>query len=50
MRPVLAGMDGLITVQTEWSIDDLFEAHEALDVKQEIEERAVEAAKNANRT
>lgn len=34
-RPVLAGHDTLVNVKYAWTIDDLFDAHEALDIQEE---------------
>ena len=36
-RPVEAGLCSLREVQEEWSMDDLLDAHELLDVKAEAE-------------
>lgn len=36
--PVMAGFDGLINVQEKWSINDLADAHEALEIKAEMEQ------------
>lgn len=44
MRPVLGGLDTLTNVHLYWSIDDLYDAHEALDIKAEIEQHAKESA------
>lgn len=38
----MAGLDTLTNVRDLWSIDDLLDAHEALDIKDEIERSAVE--------
>ena len=35
----MAGLDTLTNVKYHWTIDDLMDAHEALDIKQEAEER-----------
>jgi len=37
--PVLAGLGTLKEVKTEWNIYDVMDAHEALDIKNEIEEK-----------
>lgn len=44
-RPVMEGLDTLVNVQTVWNIDDLFDAHEALDIKAEMEREALEEAR-----
>jgi len=31
--------DGLTVIQTQWSLDDLYEAHEVLDMYDELERR-----------
>ena len=36
-RPVMAGLDTLTNVKYNWTIDDLFDSHEALDIKYEKE-------------
>ena len=41
-RPVSEGYGSLIEVQEQWSIDDIYDAHEALDIKAEIEQHARE--------
>jgi hypothetical protein len=47
---VLEGGCSLIEVQTLWNICDLADCHEALDVKFDLEEAAMEEAKrNAER-
>jgi hypothetical protein len=33
----LAGLDTLTNIELNWSIDDVFDAHEALDIKNEQE-------------
>lgn len=38
-RPVLAQIATLSEIQERWSLDDLLDAHEALDVKAEAEAR-----------
>jgi len=42
---VIAGLDTLTHVQNLWSLDDLVDAHEALDVKSEIEGKMMERAR-----
>lgn len=37
----MAGLDTLHNVQTQWTIDDLADAHEALKVKAYMERNAV---------
>lgn len=37
-RPVLAQLGKLNEVRYEWNIDDLFDAHEVLDIKEEAEQ------------
>lgn len=44
-RPVINGLGTLKEVKYDWTIDDLMDAHEALDVKEEIEARAMEGRK-----
>ena len=44
-RPVLAGLDTLTNVKYSWSIDDLMDSHEALDIQHETEQAAYERAK-----
>lgn len=41
----MAGLDTLTNVQHVWTIDDLMDAHEALDFKEEAERLMMEAAK-----
>jgi len=41
-RPILAKITTLHEVETYWSIDDLADAHEALDLKADLEKREVE--------
>jgi hypothetical protein len=36
--------DSLVTIQTEWSLDDLLNAHDVLDALEDAEVRAHEAA------
>jgi len=36
-RPILAKITTLQEIEQHWSIDDLFDAHEALDIQQEAE-------------
>lgn len=43
-RPVLAGLDGLYNVQVKWTLEDLADAHDALDFKAEMERRAFKNA------
>ena len=45
----MAGLDTLTNVQTLWNIDDLFDAHEALDIKAELEAAEIEEAKRSAR-
>ena len=40
----MEGLDTLSNVQNVWSITDLYDAHEALDIKAEIEAHARENA------
>ena len=47
-RPVLDGLDTLTNVQEKWSIDDLADAHEALDIKAEAERVAMDRQKRAD--
>ncbi len=44
-RPVLERIATLYEVETHWSIDDLADAHEALDIKQEAQAKAAESIK-----
>lgn len=44
-RPVLAQLDTLVNVKYHWTIDDLMDAHEVLDIKEESERRHMEQAK-----
>jgi hypothetical protein len=39
----MSGLDSLTIVEREWSIDDLYDAHEALDIKAESERHAMES-------
>lgn len=41
----MAGLDTLINIETKWSLDDLMDGHEALDVKSEIERHYAERYK-----
>jgi hypothetical protein len=34
-RPVLEGLGSLVEVTEQWTIEDLFDAHEALDIRNE---------------
>ena len=43
-RPVLAGILTLKEIETYYDINDLWDANEALDIKEEAERRALEAA------
>lgn len=43
---MLAKLDTLTNVKFNWTIDDLFDAHEALDIKDEAERFAMERAKS----
>lgn len=46
-RPVMAGYGTLVEVQTQWSLDDLADALEAIEVSAECErEAAARARKN----
>lgn len=38
----MAGLDTLTNVREAWTIDDLYDAHEALDIKEEVEREAYE--------
>jgi ABC-type uncharacterized transport system substrate-binding protein len=38
-RPVIAGYDTLSEVKYSWNIDDLFDSHELLDMKEEQDRR-----------
>lgn len=42
MRPILEKLDTMTNIQQNWSIDDLMDAHEALDIKYEAERQAME--------
>lgn len=44
-RPILAGVTTLREIQEFWSLKDLMDANEALDVKAEMEDLAMERAK-----
>ena len=46
---MLAGHGTLIEVQEHWSLDDLVDCHEALDIRAEIEKEEAEKAKHGNR-
>lgn len=48
-RIVLEGVATLQEIETWWSIDDLADAHEALDVKQALEAAALERSKSSGR-
>lgn len=41
----MAGMATLLQVKKEWTIDDLWDAHELLDIKDEAEAAQLEHAK-----
>jgi hypothetical protein len=41
----MAGYGRLIEVKKDWDIDDLMDAHEALDIKAEAEHHANEMAR-----
>lgn len=41
----MAGHDSLLNVKYRWTIDDLLDSHEALDIKEEMEQHAMEARK-----
>jgi hypothetical protein len=45
-RPILAGCATLQEVELHWSIDDLADANEALDIKHEAENYAAKSARN----
>jgi hypothetical protein len=45
----LAGLDSLTNIEEKWSVDDLYDAHEALDVKAEMEHFMMENARNGQR-
>lgn len=45
-RPV--GVKGsLVEIETQWTIKDLLDCHEAMDIEREMEEAAQAAARNA---
>ena len=44
-RPILAGISTLQEIETHWSIDDLADANEALDIKDEAEDYASRRAR-----
>lgn len=48
-RPVAAKYGTLTEVHEHWSIDDLFDAHEVLDVQAEAEAHQAERMKRAAR-
>lgn len=39
--------DSLITIQTQWSLDDLYEAHDVLDMYDELERSVVARTQQA---
>lgn len=39
----MAGLDTLTNVKNVWTIDDLHDAHEALDIKEEMETELMES-------
>lgn len=41
----MAGLGSLIDIREKWTIDDLMDAHEALDIKFEAEHHAAEMAR-----
>ena len=41
----MAGLDTLTNVKHHWTIDDLYDAHEALDIKEEMEAEMMESRK-----
>jgi hypothetical protein len=43
----MAGLGSLIDVKTKWTIDDLMDAHECLDIRDEADEHMVESCRNA---
>lgn len=38
----MAGLGTLMEVRYQWTIDDIFDAHEALDIREEAERKAIE--------
>lgn len=44
-RPILEGVTTLREIETHWNLCDLFDAHEALDIKTDLEREAAEKAK-----
>lgn len=43
----MCGTGSLVEVQYQWTIDDLFDAHEALDIKSEMEEHLARAPRES---
>jgi hypothetical protein len=41
--------DNLITIQTLWSLDDLYEAHDVLDMYDDLERKAAKQQPGARR-
>lgn len=37
-RPILAGIATLEEIERHWSFNDLLDAHEVLDIKEDVEE------------
>lgn len=46
---ILAGAGTLRDIECHWSIDDLADANEALDIREEAEESARKKAERANK-
>jgi len=44
--PIVAGYGTLKELQTEWSLYDVLDAHEVLEIKHEIETKSLEDNKN----
>lgn len=38
---MIAGLDSYHNIAYRWNIDELFDAHEALDIKSEIEQHSM---------
>ena len=44
-RPVLEGLDTLTNVKQAWTLDDLLDAHDALDAKADMESEMMRRAR-----
>jgi len=42
---VISGIATLEEIERYWNINDLYDAHEAMDIKEELEQHVIEATK-----